>query len=384
MLESINDWTLSLQNKHGTSIAYIDFSKAFDTVSHNKLFCRLESYGVSGNLLRWLRNLLQGRSHKTRVGGISSSSCDLISGVVQGSVIGPLLFLTFINELIEILEYYEIKIKMFADDAKLYAQIVSIVDVNKLQSALDALSEWANKWQLSLSIDKCCILNVGHIDSNIPVNLTLNNNFLPIVNSCRDLGVIVSSDLSPRLHINNIVLKANQRANMILRCFISRDINTLLRAFVVYVRPLLEFNSVVWSPYFKCDIDAVERVQRRFTKRLPGLRFCTYIERLKKLDLASLELRRLHCDLLMCYKIVFRLIKLDFDEFFTFSPVGSTRGHQYKLFKNRGDVNVRKNFFSIRIVNIWNSLPSDIVDFSSLTAFARTIKLVDFSKFILY
>ena len=173
---------------------------------------------------------------------------------------------------------------------------------------------------------------------------------MPIVNSCRDLGVIVSSDLSPRLHINNIVLKANQRTNMILRCFISKDINTLLHAFVVYVRPLLEFNSVVWSPYFKCDSDAVERVQRRFTKRLPGLRFCTYIERLKKLDLASLELRRLHCDLLMCYKIVFGLIKLDFDEFFTFNPVGSTRGHQYKLFKNRGDVNVRKNFFSIRIL----------------------------------
>ena len=128
----------------------------------------------------------------------------------------------------------------------------------------------------------------------------------------------------------------------------------------------------------------VERVQRRFTKRLPGLRFCTYEDRLKKLDLDSLELRRLYIDLITCYKIIFRLIKLDFDVFFTFSPVESTRGHQYKLFKNRGDVNVRKNFFSVRIVNIWNSLPSDIVDFTSLTAFTRTIKLVDFSKFILY
>ena len=212
---------------------------------------------------------------------------------------------------------------------------------------------------------------------------------MPIVNSCRDLGVIVSYDLSPKLHINNIVLKANQRANRILRCFIYRDINTLLHAFVVYafvvyVRPLLEFNSIVWSPYFKCDIDAVERVQRRFTKRLPGLRFCTYAERLKKLDLVSLELHGLYIDLIMCYKIVFRLTKLDFDAFFTFSPVGSTRGLKYKLFKNRGDVNTRKNFFSIRIVNIWNSLPSDIVDFSSLTAFTRTIELVDFSEFILY
>jgi hypothetical protein len=375
---------LSIQNKHGTAIAYIDFSKAFDTVSHNKLFSRLKSYGVGGNLLEWLRNLHSDRTHSTRVGTSVSASCKLVSGVVQGSVIGPLLFLTFINELIEIMERYGVKIKMFADDAKLYAEIVSIIDVNKLQQALNALSEWAREWQLCLSIEKCCVLNVGNISLSVNNNFHIANNVLPIVNSCRDLGVIVSSNLSPRLHINSIVLKAHQRVNMILKCFISRDIVTLQRAFTVYVRPLLEYNAVVWSPVLKCDIVSIEKVQRRFTKRLPGLQHYSYADRLKRLNIMSLELRRLHIDLIMCYKIVFGIIDLRFDDFFTVNPSFSTRGHSYKLFRRRGDVNARKHFFSIRIVTIWNSLPPDIVQFNSLSLFKKSIQHVDLSRYVMY
>src|SRR5664279_5727136 len=313
-----------------------------------------------------------------------SSTCELISGVVQGSVIGPLLFLTFINELIEIMERYGVKIKMFADDAKLYAEIVSIIDVNRLQNALDALSEWSKEWQLCLSIDKCCVLNVGHIPPTVNNNFNLNNNVLPIVNSYGDLGIIISGNLSPRLHINSIVLKAHQRSNMILKCFISRNIAALQRAFTVYVRPLLEFNSVVWSPVLKCDIDSIERVQRRFTKRLPGLKYYSYADRLKKLNTISLELRRLHIDLTMCYKIVFGIIDLNFDDFFTVNPSIVTRGHPYNLFRRRGDVNVRRHFFNIKIVSVWNSLPSDMVLFDSLATFKQSIKRLDLTRYVVY
>jgi hypothetical protein len=384
LLESLNDWTISLQYKHGVTVAYIDFSKAFDTVSHEKLFCRLKSYGITGNLLNWLRNFLTGRSHRTRVGIAVSAIAKLISGIIQGSGIGPLLFLTFINELIEIMRQFGVEIKMFADDAKLYAEILTISDVSKLQGALDALSAWADLWQLTISIDKCCILNIGNIPSCIPATTVYNikNNVLPVVKSCRDLGVIVSRDLSPRLHINTIVLKAQQRANMILRCFISRDIDVLLRAFIVYVRPLIEFNSVVWSPSLKCDIDSIEKVQRRYTKRLPGLGFLSYTERLTRLNLISLELRRLHTDLLMCYKIVFGIVTVNFDDFFKVSPCTITRGHSYKLYRQRGDINARENFFSQRIVNVWNNLPSDMIDFSSFATFKRTIKLINFKRFL--
>jgi len=114
---------------------------------------------------------------------------------------------------------------------------------------------------------------------------------------------------APSEHINAIVQKAQQRANTILRCFVSRDVTLLSRAFIMYVRLLVEYNSVVWSPSLKYEIDLIERVQRRFTKRLPVMESLSYTARLDKLNLlVTLKLRRLHIDFTMCYKIVFGLI----------------------------------------------------------------------------
>ena len=179
-----------------------------------------------------------------------------------------------------------------------------------------------------------------------------------------------------------MVAKAHQRANTILRCFVSRDVNLLLNAFIVYVRPILEYNSVIWSPSLIKDIDCVERVQRRFTKRLPGLKNYSYGERLTLLGLQTLELRRLHIDLIMCYKIVFGLMDIRFNDFFCLSPSTRTRGHPYKLYKNGHSKKAKNIFFTERIVNNWNFLPADKVDFSSVTCFKRTIDMLDFAVFL--
>ena len=158
----------------------------------------------------------------------------------------------------------------------------------------------------------------------------------------------------PRVHINTIVAKASQRANAILRCFQSRDPCVLLRAFKVYVRPILEFNTTVWSPAQKKDIEAVEKVQRRFTKKLSGLRDCSsYFERLQKLNLQSLELRRIHYDLTLTYQIVFGLTVLKCQEFFQLSGCSTTRGHRFKLM-NQQCRGYRRHFYANRVINIWN------------------------------
>ena len=128
LLESLNEWTLCLQNKEQVDIVYIDFSKAFDVVIHDKLFTRLYSYGIRGELLAWLKCLYTGRTHCTKVGDVLSEEADMISGVIQGSVIGPMMFLVFINELTEILDSFGINVKFFADDAKLYVKIVNNID----------------------------------------------------------------------------------------------------------------------------------------------------------------------------------------------------------------------------------------------------------------
>ena len=171
LLDSFNDWSIIVQSRQQVAIVYIEFSKASDVVSHPKLFARLYSYGIRDSVLLWLKNFFTGRTHQTKIGSSFSDICDLISGVVQGSGIGPIMFLIFINELVFVLERFNIEVKLFADDAKMYVRILDDIDVVQLQTALDALSHWTDNWQLSISINKCCILNVGKVSHNVDVCL---------------------------------------------------------------------------------------------------------------------------------------------------------------------------------------------------------------------
>jgi len=147
LLESLNDWTRYAGDGCHTIIIYIDFSKAFDVVQHDKLFVKLKAYGVGGTLLQWIMNLFACRTIQTRINDLLSDICSLVCGVIQGSVIGPLMFLVYINDLVELLASFNIKVKLFADDVKLviYVKIVNITDSSALQKALSALVAWADE-----------------------------------------------------------------------------------------------------------------------------------------------------------------------------------------------------------------------------------------------
>ena len=202
---------------------YVDFSKDSDSVVHSKLIDKLAVWGISGCLLHRIRHFLSklNCTHQTRVGTSLSALADLMSGIVQGSGIGPLFFLIFINDLFSHLKKFGVTLKLFADDAKVYAEIVDICNTDQLQGALDSLAEWAETWQLPIAVSKCCILHIGNVVLCRP--MCIKGNTLLVANTCRDLGVLISSDLSPSVHIDSIVAKAHQRANAILRCFVTRD-----------------------------------------------------------------------------------------------------------------------------------------------------------------
>ena len=140
------------------------------------------------------------------------------------------------------------------------------VDYHTLQNKLNQLFEWSERWQLSISLNKCNIMYIGNTDCKL--NMSLNSKTLPLVNEVKDLGVIVDSHLTFHSHIDKIVARAFIRSNLILKCFVSRDVSTIMRAFMVYVRPIMEYASCVWSPYQSGQIKRAESVQRRFTKRL--------------------------------------------------------------------------------------------------------------------
>jgi hypothetical protein len=177
-------------------------------------------------------------------------------------------------------------------------------------------------------------------------------------------------------------LSQPQRAALIHRCFISHKISNLIRAYKTYVRPLVEYATHVWSPYQINLINMLEGVQRAFTKRLPGFSNLSYEDRLTKLQLQSLEHRRLLFDLTMCFNIIHGFTALNFDDFFIFSKTTSTRGHQFKLVIPLDRTNLRKFFFSSRVIPIWNSLPPHCVCATSTSNFKKRISNHDFSPFL--
>ena len=196
---------------------------------------------------------------------------------------------------------------------------------------------------------------------------------LPRLTVVKDLGILVDAKLKFDIHVNNIVSRAHQRANCIFRCFLSRDVEWLMRAFLTYVRPLVEYASPVWNPTAITLIDKLERVQRRFTKRLPGYGQLSYGQRLKQLNLRSLQYRRLVADLSFCYKIFHNLVDVSAVEFFTLIAGSITRGHSYKLFQQHCRVNARAHFFVNRVTRVWNSLPPDVVTAENITVFKRRL-----------
>src|SRR5664279_2488391 len=177
LLEALNDWTLAIKDKKAVTVAYIDYQKAFDAVSHSKLLIKLGAYGITGNVLKWIGCFLANRTQQTRVGSALSDIGSLISGVVQGSVIGPLLFLLFINDVVPLLTDEHCACKLYADDLKLYTTLQLTEDATILQTKLDDLCMWSDLWQLRISFKKCASKSIhnanGGASMYIDTNLSL-------------------------------------------------------------------------------------------------------------------------------------------------------------------------------------------------------------------
>jgi len=284
-----------------------------------------------------------------------SDTVFLTSGIVQGSCLGPLLFLIYINDICNIFSG-NITSKRYADDLKLYSTIESELDEDQLQLCLDDLGKWTETWQLTISIKKCQTLQIGSralLKYNQPNcrQYHIGSDNLPSVQSVVDLGVTVDRNIKFNEHIQKIVRKASTKCYLIRKCFISRHTPTLLQAFKTYVRPLLEYNSAVWSPHLLKDINIIENVQRRFTKRLRGLYNMSYDERLSYLQLERLEARRIRTDVITAYKIIFHKTILNPRDFFSMTncPI-DTRGHPYKLLQPLCKCDTRKFCFASRVV----------------------------------
>lgn len=383
LLECINDWTSSLDSQENTDVFYMDIAKAFDVVSHPKLLYKLKMYKITGKFYAWIDSFLKDRSQCVKVGNSLSCERNVLSGVPQGSVLGPVLFLLFINDLPSAVK--ESTVKIFADDTKIYLSRKKGLTFDALYEDIESVLNWTAENQLGVAFHKSNILHVGH--GNPLVEYVFNDTFIPCVDVVKDLGVYVSNDMKFSVHIDKIVAKAHRMCGLIFKCFTCRDHDFLVQMFKTYVLPLLEYCSTVWSPQGLENIKKIERVQRRFTKRFPGLEETVYLDRLKQLSLERLELRRIRSDLVMTFNIVKRLNGLSFDDFFKSSPNErvSRNISRNSLFLEvpKRCLNVRAHSFAVRSVKFWNFLNDKQVLAPSTESFKERLKQMDLESLCL-
>ena len=379
LLSTVNEWFQALSTNPSVNVIYTDIAKAFDSVSHAKLSLVIESYGISFDTSNWLKEFLTDRQQQVCIGTSFSSLLPVLSGVPQGSVIGPLLFLLFFDDITKTVPQVQGSsgVKLFADDTKLYAS-----NPNDLQIYTDHMSSWLKDHQLNIAHHKCFSMCISRPRSKVLAPLfSIDSNTIPVHHQAKDLGIIVSDKLKWSNHIDSIVAKASASAYQILKCFKSNNIWILLRLFKTYVRPKLEYNTPVWSPYLLEDIDKLESVQRLFLRRAfmrCGIKFNSYIDRLQKVNLYSLERRRVITDLVFLFKIINGLCDLNFHDYFSYSPIS------YNLRRNSKQIVVKKipnldfqqyqKSFFIRSSQYWNKLPESIVISPNLISFKFRLK----------
>ena len=373
VLSALHDWHYKLDGGAEVQAVFFDLQKAFDTVPHDKLILKLYDLHVPTHLVSWISSYLWNRKQQVGVLGAKSPPTDVVSGVPQGSVLGPLLFLIYIDGLAEI-PLSGGSLIMFADDVLLYKVIQTLTDFNDLQNDVNMLVQWISDRMLKLNVKKCKSLLVSR--RRIPVcsrSVLVNGQPLEKVQSYKYLGVLISSDLSWSGHISSICSKAKKQMGMLYRRFYrDTDPSTLRMLYVTQVRPLLEYAVPVWDPYLVKDVQALEAVQRFATK------VCTkcwegsnYSERLQTLNLTTLQARRQFLKLTFLFKLVNNLV--DFPNSpITFRPnLCATRSHSLTLNVPFARTEYLYNSFFCQAPRLWNGLPSEVVSATSTTSFKR-------------
>ena len=393
LIEALNIWTEALSHGLPVDIIYLDFEKAFDKVPHERLLLQLSRYGITGDVREWIKDYLKNRSQRVRVNGQYSSSSSVLSGVPQGSVLGPVLFLIFIADVAPIVKNF---ISLYADDSKLYSYILdhqeSIHTAESIQEDINTLSTWSRKMQMSFNPEKCICIHMGHKNQQYNYFLpkiystvskthstcyTLYLHPLKKVKEEKDLGVTVDSELKFKTHISQKIAKANSMLYLIKNCFKHLDKDMLKLLYKSLVRPHLEYASNVWNPIQKEDIIRLEGVQRRATKLLPELADLPYAERLRALDLPSLYYRRLRQDIIFIYNYAHQNIHLNTNTHckichnntdMLIPNTAGTRGHPFKYQILRQHT-YRKRFITSKTLTYWNNLSTNTVTACSLNTF---------------
>jgi hypothetical protein len=305
-----------------------------------------------------------------------SSWSAVSSGVPQGSVLGPLLFTLFVNDIPKILSSF---VSMFADDTKTYQAVANSQDMESLQQDLNSLQTWSINMQMKFHPEKCKVLHLGSSNTHNSYSMTKPDNNTHEIESIqeeKDLGVLIDSKLSFSNHVQQITNKAHRMLGLIRHTFKELDTTSFLHLYKSLVRPHLAYASPVWSPKFKRDRDAIEKVQRRATRLIKNASHMSYPERLKHLNLPTLEYRRKRADIIQCFKLIkgFDNTRTDIpcticgNKLLQPATYTTTRGHSHKL-QIQHHSGPKKSYFTARVSPLWNKLSQHTINSETVNTF---------------
>lgn len=324
--------------------------------------------------LNFIINYLQSRTQVVNINGVFSTERNVSSGVIQGSVLGPIFFSIFINDVDE--HIVNSKILKYADDIRIYRIFESttaahMANAMLFQKDIDAMAEWSNKWDLKFNLSKCCVLHFGR--SNPKTKYKLGD--FQVDNRCQesDLGVLFSDKFNFNDHMDSIIKKANKKLGIIAHVFRNKNAKILIPLYKTFVRPLLEYNSVIWSPSTSTYIEKIEKIQKKMFRLMSDYRDMPYKTQLLKANLLSLHARRIQHQLVVMFKMKNNLIDLRFHDFFKKNKFTKTRGNRYKLMIPKSKLKLHASFFTNACVRHWNRLKSSEIEALTCDLFKKNV-----------
>ena len=367
LLVHIDNILYIVGNDSNADVIYLDFAKAFDKVDHKILLHKLQNIGIQGKIYNWIKNFLKDRKQKVIVDGEASEPETVKSGVPQGTVLGPILFLLFINDITEAIKYANIQ--LFADDAKISLEIKNTEDHRKLQSDVESAIMWSLLNNMELNKDKFKLIQYGS-NQELKQDYTISTeNTLKKSTELKDLGVTVSEDLAWQKHITRITNEGKKFTAWILRSFQTRN-KMILHLFKIFVISKLEYAAPLWMPYLKKDIEKVESLQRTFTSKINGLEDKNYHERLMSLNLYSLQRRRERFCMITMWKISQNLYPNQLNiEFYNTARFGVKCRRKILKTKKFHIKTLQYNSFSSIGPALFNIIPKTIKEKGTLNSF---------------
>lgn len=373
----------AMSSKCQVDSIYTDLSKAFDKVNHELLLNKLHKFGIGGSLYKWISSYLIKRLLAVKIDGTFSYKFTATSGVPQGSHLGPILFLLFVNDVLYI--FNDVQVLMFADDLKLFKAIRNINDCHILFNNLLKFIMWCHDNRLQLNVSKCQIMRFYRVKNPIFFDYSINNMSLVSVSEINDLGIWFDTKLNFIKHIEIITNKALKMLGFILR--VSSDfnnVNTVKTLYMSLVRSHIEYNSTVWSPNYEIHSHAIERIQNKFLRYvnfkmgIPS-ECLNYDNILCSLNLIKLSDRRIISDLTCLYKIINSMFDTpDLLYVISFHIPGRSVTRQYLPYYCSNSTSISQYYTPMRRIQQLGNKYSDVVDIFSTSILTYKHTLLKF------